>query len=57
MPEPFKWFVNCNFTVMATTEAEAIQKVKAVLEGHELLGYTAIEGWYLTHATEEGEGG
>ena len=51
------WFVNGNFKVRAESEVEAIQKVAEVLQGHGLLGYTAIEGWYLTHASEEGEGG
>jgi hypothetical protein len=55
-----KWFVNCNFAVMATTEVEAISKLADALHTARIVRVSeapAITGFHITHATEEGEGG
>jgi hypothetical protein len=53
------WFVNGNFKVRADSEVEAIQRLADALSAAKLVAPDEgmIEGWNLTHATQEGEGG
>lgn len=57
MAEDILWFVNGNFAVRAESEVKAIGKVADLLNAAKLVAPEKLEGWNLTHATEEGEGG